>query len=144
MCKTQTKPAEMSSAIDLGSSRVPIAFFEWVCLALIVAAGGWLRWSHLDWLEFGSDQTIAAMLALKFVKEGVLPQAGLMSSVGVMNPPLFIYLLIPMFALTQNVALVSAMIGLLSLGAVAACWHVGRTYYGKTAGLVAAALFAVA
>ena len=55
-----------------------IARWEWVALAVIVAVGGWLRFSHLDLLEFKSDEAIAADLALRFVKGGQLPTAGLM------------------------------------------------------------------
>jgi 4-amino-4-deoxy-L-arabinose transferase-like glycosyltransferase len=66
-----------------------------------------------------------------------------MSSVGVTNPPLFIYLLIPMFAISANPAGVSCCIALLGLLAVAACWWIGRKYYGPVAGLVAGAFFAV-
>ena len=119
-----------------------LARWEWVALAMIVAVGGWLRFSHLDLLEFKSDEAIAVDLALRFVRTGQLPTAGLMSSVGVTNPPLFIYLLIPMFFVTKSIALVSCFIAAFGLAAIGACWWVGRKYYGPIAGLVAAAMFA--
>jgi 4-amino-4-deoxy-L-arabinose transferase-like glycosyltransferase len=112
-------------------------------LAAILAVGAWLRFSHLGLLEFQGDEAYAASLALEFVKHGKLPSAGLMSSVGVTNPPLFIYLLIPMFAISANPVGVSCCIAALGLLAVAACWWIGRRYYGPVAGLVAAAFFAV-
>jgi 4-amino-4-deoxy-L-arabinose transferase-like glycosyltransferase len=117
--------------------------WEWLLLALILAVGAWLRFSHLGLLEFQGDEAYAANLAMKCVREGKLPSAGLMSSVGVTNPPLFIYLLIPMFAINANPVFVSGCIAALGLGAVAACWWVGRKYYGQGAGLTAAAFFAV-
>jgi hypothetical protein len=116
---------------------------EWALLALILAVGAWLRFSHLDLLEFQGDEAYAANLALDFVRHGKLPEAGLMSSVGVTNPPLFIYLLIPMFAINSSPVFVSGCIALLGLGAVVMTWHIGRKYYGPMAGLVAAAFFAV-
>jgi 4-amino-4-deoxy-L-arabinose transferase-like glycosyltransferase len=116
---------------------------EWGILAVILAVAAFLRFSHLGLLEFQGDEAYAANLALEFVKHGKLPLAGLMSSVGVTNPPLFIYLLIPMFAINSNPVFVSACIALLSLAAVVACWHIGRKYYGTVAGLVAAGFFAV-
>ncbi len=121
-----------------------IARWEWGALALILAVGGWLRFSHVDLVECKGDEAVAAHLALQFVKGGELPTAGLMSSVGVTNPPLFIYLLIPMFFITTNVVAVSAMIAGLGLAAVAATWWIGRRYYGPWCGLVAAAMFATA
>ena len=116
---------------------------EYAALALILAVGAYLRFSHLGLLEFQGDEAFAAHLALKCVKEGRLPSAGLMSSVGVTNPPLFIYLLIPMFLLSANPVFVSCCIAALGLAAVAACWWIGKKYYGSTAGLTAAAFFAV-
>ncbi len=116
---------------------------EWGLLAAIVAVGAYSRLSHLDLLEFQGDEAFAAKLALDFVKHGKLPLAGLMSSVGVTNPPLFSYLLIPMFAISENPVVVSCCIALLGLAAVVMTWHIGRKHYGSVAGLVAAAFFAV-
>ncbi len=117
--------------------------WEWLALLAILGIGAWLRFSRLDLLEFKSDEAVASWLALRFVKGGILPLTGLMSSVGVTNPPLFIYLLIPMFAINMNPVFVSCCIAVLGLGAVAACWHIGRKYYGAVAGVVCAAMFAV-
>ena len=116
---------------------------EWLGLAAILAVGAWLRFSYFGLLEFQGDEAYAANLALQFVKTGHLPLAGLMSSVGVTNPPLFIYLLIPMFALNASPVFVSGCIALLSLAAVGLTWHIGRKYYGPVVGLVAGLFFAV-
>ena len=104
--------------------------------------GAWLRFQHPELLEFKSDEAFAANQALEFVRGGKLPTSGLMSSVGVSNPPLFVWLLIPMFFLTSNIAVVCGMISVLGLAAVVATWWIGRKYYGSVSGLVAAALFA--
>ncbi len=116
---------------------------EWCVLALIVCIGAWLRFSHLELIEFKADEAIAAHLALQFVESGDFPSRGLKSSIGVTNPPLFIHLLIPMFAVTSNLTLISCFIALLGLCAVIMCWHVGRKYYGSFVGLFAASMFAV-
>ncbi|HUI05715.1 MAG TPA: hypothetical protein VL486_01785 [Verrucomicrobiae bacterium] len=133
--------AQRPSGETVCSSR--LARWEWVLLGVILAVGAYLRFSHLDLLEFQGDEAYAANLALGFVKHGRLPAAGLMSSVGVTNPPLFIYLLIPLFAICTDPVCVSCCIAVLGLSAVAICWWVGHKYYGSLAGLVAAALFAV-
>ncbi len=117
---------------------------EWLILAAIVAVGAWLRFQHLDLLEFKGDEAFAANRALEFVRGGKLPTAGLMSSVGVSNPPLFIWLLIPMFFITSSVAGVCCLIASLGLAAVVATWWIGRKYYSPLTGLIAAALFATA
>src|SRR5262245_23319866 len=107
-----------------------LARWEWVALALVILVAAWLRFSHLGLIEFKSDEAVAVHLATQFVKDGQFPTAGLMSSVGVTNPPLFIYLLIPMFFVTKSVALVSCFIAAFGLAAVVGCWWIGRKYYG--------------
>lgn len=119
------------------------ASWEWVGLLLIVAVGAWLRFSRFDLLEFQRDEAHAAQLALQWLGGGKLPLAGLVSSTGVTNPPLFIYLLIPLFGISANPLVVAGGIALLNLAAVAVCWHVGRTYAGAVAAVTAAAMFAV-
>lgn len=116
---------------------------EYFILGLILALGAWLRYSHFHLLEFQGDEAYAAHLALLAVKAGKMPLAGLMSSVGVTNPPLFIYLLIPMFAINPDPAFVSACIALMGLSAVVMTWHIGRKYYSPIVGHVAALFFAV-
>src|SRR5206468_2749535 len=98
----QTSNVEPRTDGESEIARGKISVWEWVGLVLIFGVGAWLRFSHLDLLEFQGDEAYAAQLALQFVKHGQLPTAGLMSSVGVTNPPLFIYLLIPMFAISAN------------------------------------------
>lgn len=115
--------------------------WEWIAIIFILVIAAWLRLAHFDLLEFQRDEAAAVKLALDFL-QGKIPGAGLVSSVGVSNPPLFIYLITPIFALSANPAIVSGGIALLGIVAVAVCWHVGRTYYGAVAGLVAAAMFA--
>ena len=124
--------------------RRPLSFVDWIILIGIVIVGAALRFTYLGLLEFKSDEAVAAQLALQFVKGGALPAAGLMSSVGVTNPPLFIYLLIPLFMISTNPAVVSCLIAATGLVAVVMCWHIGRRYYNPLTGAVAGALFAVA
>jgi 4-amino-4-deoxy-L-arabinose transferase-like glycosyltransferase len=133
------------NAAPRNKSAVPLpAAVEWIILAAIVAVGAWLRFQHRELLQFAGDEAFAANHALEFVRGGKLPTSGLMSSVGVSNPPLFVWLLIPMFFLTSNIAVVCGMISLLGLAAVVATWWIGRKYYGPLTGLVAAVLFATA
>jgi len=131
------------NASPVSGPSAPVSAREWLCLALILAVGAWLRFMRLDLIEFKGDEALAAWLALQFVKGGSLPLAGLMSSVGVTNPPVFIYLLVPMLLLSGDPTTVGCLLVIQSLVAILVCWHVGRKYYGHITGLVAAALFAV-
>jgi hypothetical protein len=139
--KNHHQDAENAEEAILSAPSAPLRW-EFAVLAAILAVGAYLRFSHLGLLEFQGDEAFAAQLALGFVKHGKLPLAGLMSSVGVTNPPLFSYLLIPMFAISENPVAVSCCIAALGLAAVVMTWHIGRKYYGPVAGLVAATFFA--
>ena len=143
MAKTQKTAQPVTKTQAWGRKWLGVALWEWAGLALLVAVGAWLRLFRLDLIEFKGDEAIAAWLALQFVKGGSLPLAGLMSSVGVTNPPLFIYLLVPMFLVSGDPSVIGALLVVQSLAAVVICWHIGRRYYGSLTGLVSAAMFAV-
>ena len=76
---------------------------------MLVAVGVWLRFQHLELLEFKGDEAFAANRALEFVRSGTVPTSGLMSSVDILNPPLFCWLLIRMFFITSNVAVAAVL-----------------------------------
>jgi len=116
---------------------------EYALFAVILAIGAWLRFMRFDLLEFKGDEAMALHLASKLVHGGGPVLAGLMSSVKVTNPPLFIYLIAPLVWISSDPAFMSCAIAVLNLAAIIICWHVGRKYYGPVAGLVAALLFVV-
>ncbi|HUB65947.1 MAG TPA: hypothetical protein VL981_00520 [Candidatus Methylacidiphilales bacterium] len=129
------------------SSRSPrftgIGAGELAGLAIIVGTALFLRFGRWDLLEFKGDEATALQLALGCIQQGRLPTAGLMSSIGAANPPLFIYLLIPIVALSANLAIITSYIAASGTAAVVVCWHIGRKYYSPAVGLIAAAFFAV-
>lgn len=116
---------------------------EWLVLAAVLVLGAWLRFQRLDLLEFKGDEAYATHVVQRALHGGGWPQVGLLSSVKVLNPPLFLYLLVPLFAIHSSPVFVSCAIAALNLLAVLIAWHVGRKYYGPVTGVVAALLFAV-
>lgn len=116
---------------------------EWLALAAVLAIGAWLRLQQLDLLEFKGDEAYATHIVQRVLHGGGWPEVGLLSSVKVLNPPLFLYLLVPLFAIHSSPVFVCCAIAALNLVAIAIAWHVGRKYYGPVAGFVAALLFAV-
>lgn len=117
--------------------------WELAALGVVLLVGVWLRFSRLDLLEFKGDEAMALHLASKLVQGSGPVWAGLMSSVKVTNPPLFIYVLAPLVWISSDPVFISVCIAALNLVAVVVCWHVGRKYFGRVAGLVAGGLFAV-
>jgi hypothetical protein len=103
-------------------------------------------------MEFKADEAQACRLALQVVDglRGHLPAgqgfplAGLLSSVGVPNPPLFIYLLALPLALWRDPLAAAIFIALSNVAAVGICHAIGRRYFSRFVALAAAALYALA
>jgi len=71
---------------------------DFLYLAFILLIAGALRLLNLDYAEFKGDEADNLLAALPIITRGRLPLAGIESSIGTFNPPLFSYLLaIPLF-----------------------------------------------
>ena len=116
---------------------------ELALLAAIVLVAAVFRLGSLGLMEFKGDEAQALLLALPIQDGGAWPEVGLMSSVGLNNPPLFVYLCaIPMAFTTDPVAVTGSLVGLLGVLAVLLTYVVIRPRFGAFAALGAAALFA--
>jgi 4-amino-4-deoxy-L-arabinose transferase-like glycosyltransferase len=114
-----------------------------VGLVLVVVLAAWLRLRDLDLVEFTLDESVAVDLA-RGLLDGRLPSVGLTSSVGALNPPLFVYLMAVPLALRDDPLAATAFVGLLAAVAVAFTYVVLRPRFGALAAIVAAGLFATA
>lgn len=63
---------------------------------IIVALSSIFRLTNLDLVEFKADEASNLLLATRIFFDHPLPYAGTATSVGILNPPFFIYLLIPL------------------------------------------------
>ena len=121
-----------------------------VVLAGIVAVAAATRFSWLDLMEFKGDEAQACRLALHvlgFSEPGVgrfFPTEGLISSIGVPNPPLFVYLVsLPLLIVRSPLAAVTA-IAAANVTAVGLCYVVGKRCFSRFVGLAGAALWSLA
>src|SRR5215468_4965823 len=81
--------------------RLPDWTSHWeLWLALLL--GGWLRLFALDRTLWLDDQTQLLDMARTAILRGMIPVTGIPSSVGFLNSPISIYLLLPIAALTAN------------------------------------------
>ena len=116
---------------------------HWLLLAAIVLLGGWLRFSRLDLMEFKSDERELHGLAVKQAS-GQWQFSGLVSSTGLRNPPMAVYLFaIPALVSSDPVAL-ATLPALLNTLAIALTYFLGRQFLSRGGALAAALLFAVA
>src|SRR5688572_29342799 len=93
--------------------------FRWEIAALIGigALAGWLRLRQLDLVEFKLDEATAVGLARR-VLDGDLVTAGLTSSIGAENPPLFVYLAAIPLTVRDDPLMATAFVGGLGIATV--------------------------
>jgi 4-amino-4-deoxy-L-arabinose transferase-like glycosyltransferase len=111
---------------------------------LLLAALLRLGWPGLT--EFKADEARLFTLALDLAELKVFPWCGIGSSVGVPNSPVSVYLTaLPLvLPFMRNPIGGVLWVGALNVLAVGLCFHLGRRYWGSTAALAAALLFAAA
>ena len=117
--------------------------FRWEIVALIGigALAGWLRLRQLDLVEFKLDEATAVGLARR-VLDGDLVTAGLTSSIGAENPPLFVYLTAIPLTVRDDPLMATAFVGGLGIATVILTYFALRPRLGALVALGAAALFA--
>lgn len=122
---------------------------ETAALALTLAAAATARLSWLDLMEFKRDEANACRLALHvlgYSEPGVgrfFPTAGLVSSVGIPNPPLFVYLVAVPLAIVRSPIAAAAAIAAANVLAVWLTYVVGRRCFSRFVGVTAAAMLAL-
>ena len=120
-----------------------------VALTAIMIVAALTRLVRLDLMEFKADEAEACRLALHALGYGepgvghFFPTAGLQASVGIPNPPLFVYLVALPLAVVRSPIAVAAAIALANVAAVLLCYVAGRRIYSSFVGVVSAALFAL-
>ena len=125
------------------TERTRIRLVEWAVLIAIVALAATLRLVRLDLIEFKSDEAKAIALTAPIVDGGHWPEVGLVSSVGIHNPPVFLYLLaVPMTVSFNPRFVTGSFVGGLAVLGVLLTFVVIRPRFGAFVALSATALFA--
>ena len=151
--ETPRPPAEPHPTIrDSGVRRV-IARWQLspagLALSVTIAAAVASRFSWLNLMEFKGDEAEACRLALHalgYSEPGVgrfFPTQGLTSSIGVPNPPLFVYLMaVPLAIVRSPLAAVSA-VAAANVASIWVCYVAGKRCFSPFVGLASAALLAL-
>ena len=109
-------------------------------LALVLAA--FLRLWQSNITQFLDDQAGLMQLARSGVVQGALPVTGIPSSIGTLNPPLSVYLLMPFAYFTQDPTAAVISIALWNVVGVALCYIFALRYFGRRIAAVGTLLFA--
>lgn len=118
---------------------------DWPTLFLfsaIVAGSAVFRLTNLDLIEFKADEAINLFLASRPLFGHPFPPGSTVSSIGILNPPLFNYLLLPLAAISTDPRIVSFFIALINSFAAGFFFLVVRRFFGKTEAWLAGLLLA--
>lgn len=100
------------------------------------------RVTNLNLIEFKTDEAVNLLLTARPVLHHALPPGGTVSSIGVLNPPLFNYLLTPLALLTLDPKAFSLLIALVNSFAIAFFYLIVKNYYGQIIAFTSSILFA--
>ena len=115
-------------------------------LILIILLAAFLRLYRIgDYMEFLGDQGRDVLIIRDFLKNGNLFFIGPQTSVGNMYlGPFFYYLITPSLLLSNfNPIGPAIFIALINIGAVFLSYWVGKKWFNKSTGLIAAFIFAI-
>lgn len=110
---------------------------------VVLAAAAVFRLTNLDLIEFKADEAINLFLASRPLFGHPFPPGGTVSSIGILNPPLFNYLLFPLVAISTDPRIVSFFIALINSFVVGFFFLVLRRFFGRLGALLAGLLLAL-
>lgn len=109
---------------------------------LIIALSSIFRLTNLDLVEFKADEASNLLLATRIFFSHPLPYAGVASSVGILNPPFFIYLIIPLTLISLDPKIISFFIALINVLSIGFFFLIIKKYYNQTLAFIASVLIA--
>lgn len=112
-------------------------------LLLILIVAALTRLHRLDAVEFFHDEAMVSMMAQEMADGLTFPLQGILSSVGIPNPPTSIYVMALPFAFSSDPVAATGFIAVLNVAGVGLLWLIARRYFGFTAALVAGLIFAL-
>lgn len=107
---------------------------------VIVACAALFRLTNLHLVEFKTDEAINILLAARPLFGQPLPPGATLSSIGIMNPPLFTYLLSPITLISLDPRTISFFIGLANTLAIGGLFLTVKKYYGRRVSLITSLL----
>ena len=112
-------------------------------ILIIIVVATFLRLQNLWYVEFKGDEAENSFLVTDFIHQGIFPLTGDMSSIGVHNPPMFVYLLTIPFTISKNPVVASGFVALLNILAVYICFLFCKKFFNRRVALFASAFFAL-
>src|SRR5690348_13459313 len=126
---SETVPASFSK------KKLRNCLLDWP-LYLILAISAFLHLFRLQTTEFDFDQANLFRLAHDAVAYGLFPLSGNQASINILNPPFFIYTLLPAAALSANPLGGAVTVALFAIAADGLTYLFTRRYFGQLPAIV--------
>lgn len=129
-------------------SSAPLPVQPWgrsdlILILPILLVSALLRLVNLNYMEFKGDEAGNLFIASYLASGSSLPLAGIGSSIGTYNPPLFIYLMSIPLLFSRNPVVAAGFVAVLNCAAVGLLYAFCRRFFSQRVAVVAAAFFAV-
>ena len=128
---------------SMGQSSQRAALLRWLFsweVYLIFGVAIFLHFFQLQTTEFDTDQADLFRMARDAVAHGLLPLTSNNSSINILNPPGFLYVLMPSAALSAQPLASALTIGLFTTAASLLTYFFTRRYFGRFTATIAALL----
>ncbi|MGH2509333.1 MAG: ArnT family glycosyltransferase, partial [Ktedonobacteraceae bacterium] len=109
----------------------------------ILALAAFLRFYQWPMTQFDADQAVIYGLARNALVHGLIPITTNTASIGIMNPPATVYLLMLGAVFSANPSAGFILVGLFNVFAVFLTYVIARRYFGRTVGTFSALFYAV-
>jgi 4-amino-4-deoxy-L-arabinose transferase-like glycosyltransferase len=112
-------------------------------LVLILVIAAFLRFYSLTYMEFKGDEGFNLAKALRLLEEGDIPLTSAVSSTGVNEPPLFMYILSLSLLFSTNPVFTAGFIATLNILGILVCYLFVKRFFDEKSALVAAAFYSL-
>lgn len=117
---------------------------NFVSFLIVIVLSAIFRLTNLDLIEFKTDEAGNLLLASRLLFGHPLPPGGLATSVGILNPPLFNYLLLPFTFISINPKFITFIIAFTNTLAIGFLFLIIKKYYNQSLAFIVSLLIAFA
>jgi 4-amino-4-deoxy-L-arabinose transferase-like glycosyltransferase len=139
MVSNSDSPSTTTSFLTL----TPFRARDGLTLLFVLLIAAVLRLGDPMTVEFFHDEAMVSLLAQDFALGQSFPTTGIISSVGLPNPPPAVYVMALPYLLSDDPLLATLYVAVLNVIGVGLVWAIGHRYLGRNAGLVAGLVYAL-
>lgn len=113
-----------------------------VLFLIVIVLSAIFRLTNLDLIEFKTDEASNLLLSSRVLFGHALPPGGIATSTGILNPPLFNYLLLPFTFISVDPKFITFIIALSNALAIGFLFLIVKKYYSQTLAFIISLLIA--